>query len=64
MAKTVLIVDDDPTQRRLMQSVCERAGYYVMLCDDGQKAVDLLKSDEGKAVSVVMLDLVMPGLDG
>ncbi len=64
MAKTVLIVDDDPTQRRLMQSVCERAGYYVMQCDDGQKAIDLLRSDEGKAVSVVMLDLVMPGLDG
>lgn len=64
MAKTVLIVDDDPTQRRLMQNVCERAGYYVILHDDGQKAIDLLKSDEGKAVSVVMLDLVMPGLDG
>lgn len=64
MAKTILIVDDDPTQRRLMQVVCERAGYFVMQADDGQKAVDILKSPEGQAVSLVMLDLIMPNLGG
>ena len=30
MAKTVLIVDDDPTQRRLMRAVCENGGYPVL----------------------------------
>ncbi|GGC97273.1 sigma-54-dependent transcriptional regulator [Aquisalinus flavus] len=64
MAKTIMIVDDDPTQRRLMQAVCERAGYFVMHADDGQKAVDILRSPEGQAVSLMMLDLMMPGLDG
>ncbi len=62
--KTVLICDDDPTQRRLMQVVCEKAGYFTMQVDDGQKAVDLLRSPEGQAVSLMMLDLVMPNLGG
>ena len=64
MAKTVLIVDDDPTQRRLMQAVCERAGYYVMQAEDGEKAIDVMRSDAGKGVSVMMLDLTMPRKDG
>ncbi|MFN9928585.1 MAG: hypothetical protein ACK53I_16780, partial [Phenylobacterium sp.] len=29
MAKTVLVVDDDPTQRRLIQAVLERDGFLV-----------------------------------
>ncbi len=64
MSKTVLIVDDDPTQRRLMQAVCEKAGYFVMQADDGQKALDILRSPEGQAASLVMLDLIMPNLGG
>ncbi len=64
MAKTILLVDDDPTQRRLMQAVCERAGYFVMQADDGQKALDILRSPEGQAVSLMLLDLIMPGLSG
>ena len=31
MAKTVLVVDDDPTQRRLIQAVLEREGFCVVL---------------------------------
>ncbi len=64
MAKTILLVDDDPTQRRLMQAVCERAGYFVMQADEGQKALDILRSPEGQAVSLMLLDLIMPGLSG
>ncbi|WOI52319.1 sigma-54 dependent transcriptional regulator [Parvularcula sp. LCG005] len=64
MAKTVLLVDDDPTQRRLMRAVCERAGYYVEQCADGQSAIDLIRSTKGQSVDVMMLDLGMPGLSG
>ncbi len=64
MAKTILLVDDDPTQRRLMQAVCERAGYFVIQADEGQKALDILRSPEGQAVSLMLLDLIMPGLSG
>ncbi|GGY38228.1 sigma-54-dependent transcriptional regulator [Parvularcula lutaonensis] len=64
MPKTVLIVDDDPTQRRLVQAVCEKAGYFVKQAEGGEEAIDLLRSDRGASVDVMLLDLVMPGTDG
>ncbi|MEM8772693.1 MAG: sigma-54 dependent transcriptional regulator [Pseudomonadota bacterium] len=64
MAKTVLIVDDDPTQRRLMRAVCEKAGYPVLQADNGEAALSLLRSPEGNEVGLIMLDLRMPGLGG
>jgi DNA-binding NtrC family response regulator len=64
MAKTILIVDDDPTQRRLMRAVCEKAGFPVLQADSGEVALALLKSPEGAETSLVMLDLRMPGLGG
>ena len=64
MAKTVLIVDDDPTQRRLMRAVCEKAGYPVLQADSGESALDLLRSQQGVDIGLIMLDLRMPGLGG
>ncbi len=63
-AKTILIVDDDPTQRRLMRAVCEKAGYPVLQADSGENALAMLQSEQGQAVALVMLDLRMPGLGG
>ena len=64
MANTILIVDDDPTQRRLMRAVCERGGYPVLQADSGENALTLLHSPQGRDVGLVMLDLRMPGLGG
>jgi DNA-binding NtrC family response regulator len=64
MAHTTLIVDDDPTQRRLMQAQAERCGFQVLLASSGQEALDVLHGPKGANVSLVLLDLVMPGLDG
>ncbi len=64
MAKTVLLVDDDPTQRRLMRAVCEKAGYPVLQADNGEAALSLLRSPQGGDVGLMMLDLRMPGLGG
>ncbi len=61
MAKTVLVVDDDPTQRRLIQAVLEREGFVVIQADSGQAALDCLS---GGAADVCILDMVMPGLSG
>jgi len=62
MSKTVLVVDDDPTQRRLIQAVLEREGLAVAQAESGEQAIDRLAG--GGAADAIMLDLVMPGLGG
>jgi DNA-binding NtrC family response regulator len=61
MVKSVLIVDDDPTQRRLLQAVIEKQGYRAETADSGESALDRL-ADPG--IDVMLLDLIMPGMDG
>jgi DNA-binding NtrC family response regulator len=62
MSKTVLVVDDDPTQRRLIQGVLEREGFAVAHAESGEAAIDALVA--GKPADVILLDLTMPGLGG
>jgi len=62
MTKTVLVVDDDPTQRRLIQAVLEREGFAVAQAEDGDAALKRLAS--GEPADIVLLDLQMPGLNG
>ena len=61
MAKTVLIVDDDPTQRRLMQAVLEKQGHHPETAESGETGLERVRRG---GVDVVLLDLVMPGMDG
>ncbi len=62
MAKTVLVVDDDPTQRRLVQAVLDREGFQVVHAENGGEAID--RMTKGGGADVVLLDMVMPGLSG
>ena len=64
MGKTVLIVDDDPTQRRLLQAVIEKSGFSTLQADNGDTALDMALSPDGNNIHVMMLDLVMPGRGG
>jgi DNA-binding NtrC family response regulator len=64
MAERVLIVDDDPVQRRLLQNVVEKAGYQVATAESGEAAIGLITAPDGPAFECVVLDLVMPDLDG
>jgi DNA-binding NtrC family response regulator len=58
----VLIVDDDPVQLRLAEEVVRRGGFSPVLATGGRQALDLLRADP--LIAVVILDLVMPDLDG
>ncbi|HEX3652034.1 MAG TPA: sigma-54 dependent transcriptional regulator [Rhizomicrobium sp.] len=64
MARHILIVDDDPVQRRLLETAITRAGMPVVTAPGGQPALDLLEGPRGDQIALVLLDLVMPDLDG
>ncbi len=64
MVQTILIVDDDPAQRRLLESVVGAQGYNTLTASDGSEALDLMRSGKGASVDLMLLDLVMPGVNG
>lgn len=58
----ILVADDDPVSRRIVQKMLEFWGYTVRVCADGAVAWDLLRRSD--APSLVLLDWVMPHMDG
>jgi DNA-binding NtrC family response regulator len=64
MSKRVLIVDDDPVQRRLLEENVKRLGYEAKTAQGGEQALQILEGPDRGSISVVLLDLVMPGVDG
>jgi DNA-binding NtrC family response regulator len=61
MDGVILVVDDDPVQRRLLEAMIVRLGYEVKAVDGGEAAFRALA--EG-GIDAMLLDLVMPDLDG
>jgi DNA-binding NtrC family response regulator len=64
MPQTILIVDDDPVQRRLLEAAITRSGMSVVTAPGGQPALDLINGPRGEQFSLMLLDLVMPDMDG
>jgi DNA-binding NtrC family response regulator len=64
MSKRVLIVDDDPAQRRILEEIIKRLGFETKTAQGGEQALQLLEGPDKGSISLVLLDLVMPGLDG
>ena len=64
MAASILIADDDAVQRRLVENMVQKCGYEAVVVDGGDAVVDLLIRADGPNIDAVVLDLVMPGLDG
>ena len=64
MSCLVLIVDDDPVQRRLLETLVRRFGYETESVESGAGALARLEPSAGRDVDLLILDLVMPELDG
>jgi len=64
MSGRVLIVDDDPVQCRLLEGMLQKFGYEPVVRDNGDAALSLLSGADGARIDCVILDLVMPNLDG
>ena len=63
MALRVLIVNDEPIVRRLVQAILEHAGFAVIQASDGSEALALFKERAGQ-IELLLTDLVMPGMSG
>jgi DNA-binding NtrC family response regulator len=61
--QTILVVDDDPVQRRLMEAALTRIGYEPMMAASGAEGLAALSGSEGK-IAAVLLDLFMPDMGG
>ena len=61
MAKKVLVVDDDPALSRLFNQILTRNGYVVVSAASGQEALRIMFEEKP---DLVLLDVVMPGMDG
>ena len=59
--RRILVVDDEQTVRDFLQRVLETAGYTVITASNGQEALDKVPQFD---ISLVLLDIMMPGLDG
>ena len=57
----ILLIDDEPIVRNLMAEILEEAGYEVTKAETAERALDLLETSDP---SIVVSDVVMPGLSG
>jgi PAS domain S-box-containing protein len=61
-ARTLLVAEDEPSVRRVVVRVLEKAGYRVLIAPNGREAVDLARQHPN--IALALLDIVMPVLNG
>ena len=59
--KKILVVDDEPDFLKIVKLRLEADGYQALLCDNGKCALQMIKKEKPDAV---LLDIMMPGMDG
>jgi DNA-binding response OmpR family regulator len=57
----ILVVDDDPTTCALTTTILEREGYRTRFCTSGKEALAIVAAEP---ISLLLLDVMMPGMDG
>lgn len=61
--KTILVIDDELVVREVTKIMLESAGYHVLLAEDAERGLDIFK-EQHENIDLVILDMVMPGIDG
>lgn len=60
---TILVVDDEPVLRRVAGRLLEKLGYRVLEASDGKTALEVYQ-ERGPEIDLVLLDMIMPGMNG
>ena len=60
---TILVVEDEPTLRRVAGKLLEKLGYLVLEATSGERALEIF-AERHDDIDLVLLDVIMPGLDG
>lgn len=61
--ETILVVEDDPSIRKVIQRTLGTRGYAILMAADGEQALEALRQHPGE-VDLVISDLIMPRMDG
>lgn len=61
---TILVVDDEETIRSLIKRIMQDAGYDVTTAANGKEALNILSQQKERSPDLVILDIMMPGLNG
>jgi signal transduction histidine kinase/ActR/RegA family two-component response regulator len=61
--ETILLAEDDPSVRKLSQTILEHAGYTVLTAEDGEEALQVFE-EHPDTVNLALLDVMMPKLGG
>ena len=64
MAARVLIVEDEPAQRRILDEMVKRFGFETTPAESGLRALEALRGPQGGTYELIILDLMMPEMDG
>lgn len=62
-SQTILVVDDEPMVLQLAGSILRRFNYSVLAAEEGHAAIELFQQRRSE-IAAVLLDIVMPGMDG
>ncbi|MGL1932604.1 MAG: Cache 3/Cache 2 fusion domain-containing protein [Desulfotalea sp.] len=62
--KTVMVVDDDMRNALALNKFLKTKGLNVVVADNGQRAIDLLHAEHEKRPDIILMDIMMPVMDG
>ena len=62
--KEILLVEDVELNREIAETILTEAGFHVNSVEDGKQAVDYMESEKGDMIDLILMDVMMPVMDG
>lgn len=59
--KRIMVVDDSPTERHVLNDFLTRKGFEVIIAENGEQAIEKAKVEKP---DLILMDVVMPGVNG